>query len=95
MEKGFSLDPVQINDTRISVNQSKAFPSPVFPHPAEAPFTIGNDTLPGTEVTPDFPFIQGRIIRGDFCFNETFLGYLCLGGLGKIEKGTTKDCADA
>ena len=77
MEKGLSFNSVQINNTRIPIDQTITLPVPILPNPAKTPFTIRNTTPPGTEVALDFSSIEGSKIGREFCFDEAFRGLLC------------------
>ena len=86
MKKGLSFDSVQINRTRISIDQTITLSVPILPNPAKTPFMIRNTTPPGTEIALDFSSIKGSEIGREFCFDEAFRGHLCPQGIWKTEQ---------
>jgi len=94
MEKGFSLNSVQINDTGIPIDQTVTFPIPIFTHPAKPSFPLGNMTPPGAEFTLDFAASQTDEIGGELSFNEAFFGHLCPNGFRKTEQVSSGKSAE-
>jgi len=86
MEKGFSLDPVQINDTRVPIDQTVTLPIPILTHPAKTSLPIGNTTPSGAKFTLDFSTFQYSEIGGEFCLDKTLFRSLRLRGFRKTEK---------
>jgi hypothetical protein len=54
MEEGFLFNRVWMNCTRIPIDQAVIFPIPVFPHPANPPFSLGYTTTVRAQFTLDF-----------------------------------------
>jgi hypothetical protein len=60
VEEGFLFDWVWMNRTRISIDQAVISPIPVFPHPANAPFSLGDTTTVRAQFTLDFSSLERR-----------------------------------
>ena len=72
VEKGLSFDSVQKKDTGISIDETVELSLPILTDPAEAPIPVKDVTLPGAEITLDFPSTQRGEIRGEFGLDEAF-----------------------
>lgn len=83
MEKGISLDRVQMNGTRIAVDKGEKSPLPILTDPAMPPFSLRYDALFGAQITPNTASIQWCEVRGKFCLDEAFLDHLCIEAFGK------------
>ena len=88
MEKWFSLDSVQIDDTRVPIDQTVTLPVPILTHPAKTSFPYGDAALSGTEIALDHSSLHGGEIGREFCFDETLFCSSCQRGSGKAEKAS-------
>ena len=83
MENGISLDRVQMNGTRISVDKGEKSPLPIFTDPAVSPFSLRYDALFGAQITPNTATTQWREVWGKLRLDEAFPDHLCMEAFGK------------
>jgi hypothetical protein len=95
MKERFFFNRVQIDRTRISIDEAVILSIPILTDPAITPFPLGNPALSGTELTLDLSPLEGCEIGRKLRLDQAFLNDLSLGGFRKTEEITSGKHAEA
>lgn len=86
MKKWFLLYRVQIEGAGVPVDKAVVFSTPIFPHPAIAPLSLGYHAATRTQLAADFLFIKWCEVGGELRIYKTLFYYLCLGEFWPTEQ---------
>ena len=73
MIKRFFFDRIEMDGTRIAINQAVVFPVAILADPAESPFPLCHAASSRTEFTPNLATLQGSKEGGERGLYEALL----------------------